>query len=65
MEAEAESSVNLEIFWKLLNEMLEEVNNQKGYKFNPCGFIMDENSANWISVKKSVWRTYITEMCVL
>ncbi|CAC5406531.1 unnamed protein product [Mytilus coruscus] len=62
MEAEAESSENLEIFWKLLNEMLEEVNNQTGYKFNPYGFIMDENSANWISVRK-VFGEHILQKC--
>jgi serine/threonine protein kinase len=51
MEAEEENTTNLSLFWKLHNEMLEDVSQIKGYKFNPYGFVADEHHANWASIK--------------
>jgi hypothetical protein len=51
MEAEEENTANLTMFWKLLNEMLQDFTGIDGYKFNPYGFIADENHANWNSLR--------------
>ena len=50
MDADAENSDSLTLFWKTFNEMLSE---QAGvdYKFNPKGFVVDENPANWIALE--------------
>ena len=52
MEAEQENTENLIRFWQLLNEMLQDFTQMNGYKFNPYGFVADENHANWNSIRK-------------
>ena len=52
MEVEAENTENLILFWNTLNEMLQEVTANPTYTFNPIGFVVDENHANWVSIKK-------------
>jgi len=41
---------------KLLNEILIKVS---GEKFNPVGFVADENHANWISLNNIFWKEVI------
>ena len=52
MEVEKESTKNLVLFWKTLNEMLSEVKGDPSYKFNPAGWVCDEHGANWNSIKE-------------
>jgi hypothetical protein len=51
MEAEDENTENLTRFWRLLNEMLQDFTQVKGYTFNPYGFVADEYHANWNSIR--------------
>ena len=46
MEVKAEDSANCAEFWKVFNEMLQELCNDENYYFNPKRFITDEAGAN-------------------
>ena len=45
MEVKREDTTCYSMFWQILNNMLSEVKNQQGYKFNPKMFIVDEAEA--------------------
>ena len=51
MDVMRENEENLTLFWETFNEMLQEVSGVKKYKFNPVGWIVDENAANWKSIQ--------------
>ena len=57
----SENTENL-MFWLFVNEMLSEVSGQEGYKFNPIGFIADENHANWLSIKAVYWEDTLSQI---
>ena len=46
MEVKAEDSANCAEFWKVFNEMLQELCNDENYYFNPKRFITDEAGKN-------------------
>ena len=50
MEVRSEKTEELTIFWKLLNEMLEQLTKKPGYKFSPNYIMFDEGGANFTSV---------------
>jgi hypothetical protein len=51
MEAKEENAMNLTPFWNQLNEILQDFTQINGYKFNPYGFVADENHAKWNSIR--------------
>ena len=66
MDVEKENAANLTLFWQLWNEVLQEVSGKEDYHFNPKGWIVDENPANWKSMHNvfgdsGVERTYSCE----
>ena len=46
MEAVSEDSENIELFWRLFNELLQKVSGKKTYEFNRTGFCTDMAGAN-------------------
>lgn len=60
MDVEQESHKNLVLFWTILNEMLVEVSGQEGHMFNPHGWVVDENSANWTSISEVFGETAVS-----
>lgn len=52
MEAENEDTTNIELFWTLFNELLQNVSVQKDYKFNPVGWCTDMAGANFAAIAK-------------
>ena len=46
MEVQRENTHTLELFFNLLNEILEKVSGKRHYKFNPYRFYVDEAGAN-------------------
>ena len=46
MEVQNENTHTLELFFKLLNEILQKVTGNPHYKFNPYRFYVDEAGAN-------------------
>ena len=63
MEVQNENTHTLELFFKLLNEILEKVSGKPHYKFNPYCFYVDEAGANINAISRRIWkkrtRTYI------
>jgi hypothetical protein len=51
MDVSCENAENLVLFWTILNDMLKEVSGDAMYIFNPRGWVVDENSANWQSIQ--------------
>ena len=47
MEVKGETSENVALFWRLVNEELAEVKGEPVYQFNPCGWITYEAGANF------------------
>lgn len=50
MECESESKENIQIFWRLLNEALQELSGTRDYRFNPAGIMVDEGGGWWASI---------------
>ncbi len=51
MEMRSESTVDLCIFFLVLNEMLQEYTGKEDYKFNPVSFICDHAGANYRAIE--------------
>ena len=49
MEVKCKRTEHIVLFWQLFSEVLSSVKGQKGYKFNPSIYILDENSRNYNS----------------
>ena len=62
LDVDAENSDALTLFWKTFNKMLTDYQGND-YKFNPRGFVVDENPANWIPLE-SVFGTAIIKKTV-
>ena len=45
MDVERENTETITLLWKIWNQILQEVSGKKTYKFNPKGWVMDENPA--------------------
>ena len=52
MDVKSEDTENFVIMWELLNQCLQKLTNNKSYKFNPTGWMADENSANWQCIEE-------------
>ena len=51
MEVRSESTWEISIFWELFNEILSEIKG-RNYKFNPKSIMVDENAANYCTIRK-------------
>ena len=51
MEVKSESTHEISIFWELFNEILSEIKG-RNYKFNPKSIMVDENDANYCTIRK-------------
>ena len=55
MEVKTESTANIHLFFRLLNEMLQKVGKKdKNYKFNPKHIMCDEAGANIKGIKEAL-----------
>ena len=52
INVKSETSESFVVMWELLNECLQKLTKNKNYKFNPTGWMADENGANWIGIEK-------------
>ena len=52
MELCSENYIDISLFLRLFNEMLAEISNTPGYKFNPRYFVCDEGGANYKAVRQ-------------
>ena len=52
MELRSENYIDISLFLRLFNEMLAEISNRPGYKFNPRYFVCDEGGANYKAVRQ-------------
>ena len=50
METEGEGKENIRMFWSVLNSALREVSENKSYRFNPSGVMVDEGGGWWASI---------------
>ena len=50
MELRSENYLDISLFLCLFNEMLAEISDRLGYKFNPQYFVCDEGGANYKAV---------------
>ena len=50
MEIRTETHTDIALFFRLFNEVLAKVKDEKGYKFNPCYFCCDEGGANYKAI---------------
>ena len=64
MECETESTETMVIFWNLVNEVLEAFTGEKGYKFNPKGWAVDEHAGNWASIRTVYGESAVNEKTV-
>jgi hypothetical protein len=52
MECKEEDTRSVKIMWELFNKVLQTVSSQNFYKFNPCGWMVDEAGSNWKGLKE-------------
>jgi len=52
MEAEAEDTASINIFWETLNMAIQEFTGNPSAKFRPHGYMMDEAGGFWASIAK-------------
>ena len=52
IDVKSETSESFVVMWELLNECLQKLTKNKNYKFNPTGWMADENGANWNGIEK-------------
>ena len=52
IDVKSESTEGFAVMWELLNECLQKLTKNKNYKFNPTGWMTDENGANWNGIEK-------------
>ena len=63
MEVERENTHSLELFFRLLNEILQKVSGSNTYKFNPYRFYVDEAGANINAISRVFGRKGLS--CIL
>ena len=52
MELRSKNYIDISLFLHLFNEMLAEISNTPGYKFNPRYFVCNEGGANYRAVRQ-------------
>ena len=60
---EASSTKEISLFWELFNEILTEIKG-KNYKFNPKSIMVDENGANYCTIRKVFGLEFATSKVV-
>ena len=63
MEVKSESTHEISIFWDLINEILSEIKG-RNYKFNPKSIMVDENGANYCTIRKVFGLEFATSKVV-
>ena len=63
MEVKSESTKEISLFWELFNEILSEIKG-KNYKFNPKSIMVDENGANYCTIRKVFGLEFATSKVV-
>ena len=63
MEVKSKSTHEKSIFWELFNEILSEIKG-RNYKFNPKSIMVDENGANYCTVRKVFGLEFATSKVV-
>ena len=65
MEVKSESTENLVLFWKMVNEMLQKVG-KKGdqYKFNPKFLMTDEAGAHFAALRIVYGDEWVKKKCI-
>ena len=63
MEVKSELTKEISLFWELFNEMLTEIKGKK-YKFNPKSIMVDENGANYCTIRKVFGLEFATSKVV-
>ena len=63
MEVKSESTHEISIFWELFNEILSEIKG-RNYKFNPKSIMVDENGANYCTMRKVFGLEFATSKVV-
>ena len=63
MEVKSESTHEISIFWELFNQILSEIKG-KNYKFNPKSIMVDENGANYCTIRKVFGLEFATSKVV-
>ena len=51
METESENTDTIPLFFNLFNQCLQELTSDNSYSFYPCGFMVDEASANFNAIQ--------------
>ena len=65
MEVKSESTENLVLFWRLVNEMLQKLGKKgKDYKFNPKFLMTDEAGAHFAACRIVFGDEWVKEKCV-
>ena len=63
MEVKTESTHEISIFWELFNEILSEIKG-RNYKFNPKSIMVDENGANYCTIRNVFGLEFATSKVV-
>ena len=63
MEVKSESTQEISLFWELFNQILTEIKG-KNYKFNPKSIMVDENGANYCTIRKVFGLEFATSKVV-
>lgn len=53
MECKEEDTISVRIMWELFNKVLQTISGCISYKFNPCGWMVDEAGSNWKGLKEA------------
>ena len=65
MEVKSESTENLVLLWRLVNEMLQKLGKKgKDYKFNPKFLMTDEAGAHFAACRIVFGDEWVKEKCV-
>ena len=64
MDVKSENTVNIELFFRLVNEALEERTEREGYKFNPGMIMCDELGSNHVALKNVFGEEFATTRVV-
>ena len=51
METESENTDMVTLFFNLFNQCIQELTGNNSYSFSPCGFMVDEASANFNAIQ--------------
>ena len=63
LEVKSESTCEISIFWELFNEIFSEIKG-RNYKFNPKSIMVDENSANYCTIRTDFGLEFATSKVV-